>query len=761
MTAAVNPKVWPRMRRHKKGEAYSDSAARFNFVAAGRRSGKTLRLKAKTILAALTGTPFADPHFGLCAPTRDQAKRIFWKDIKAMMPREFIRDISESELVVTLHNGSAIHILGLDKPERVEGSPWDGLGLTEIANTKPDAWQANIRPALADRNGWADLEGVPEGRNHAFTLAQDAIRDQERYKKLSQWGYHHWVSAEVLPKDEIESAKRDMDPLTYAQEFEADFVSFQGSAYYVWQTSVHAVNRLRYNDRRALILALDFNVSPGVAAIGQEQTLPNGELGTGWIGEVWIERDSNTLKVMDKFLARYGSHRGILLLHGDATGGAKGSAHVAGSDWELVLQKLKPVFGARLKAHYPRANPSERSRVNAVNSRLCSALGVVRMMVDPVACPHIVTDFEGVDLDDNGAIDKKGDKRLSHLCFRGDTTVLTPAGEQRIDSLPARGLVQGWNGQWVAYEDARRTIAGAEIVAVSIQGHPEVYCTPQHQYLTASGEWICAKNLQGHKLCHWRSLSHPLLSRYSGDDGMSGITASTTTRAARSGCIGQSGLITMAQFPRAFACTTGTGIGVTMRSGIWNSWMSIPTSPYTPQMPHDAPDSFEGWPRGARLPLPGTGAQKVELGIGLTTRSTGKPSISAILTLANTAEALMRVRIERMATAPKSARLPGATTMASTTKTESAPSARNRIAGIATSGPAPAAGHAGESSPNGTVLNVRPMPRADAYCLRVPGDGCFALADGWVVSNSDAVGYFVREVYPVNTGGASASPLEL
>ena len=415
MPAAKQSSLWPTMRRHPKGEAYSASEKRFHGIFAGRRSGKTFRLKLKAIRAAYAGTAFLDPRFFLGAPTRDQAKSIFWKDLKAMVPRKFQADVSESHLVITLKNGSSIHVVGLDKPERIEGTPWDGGGVTEFANVKANAWHENIRPALADRNGWCDLEGVPEGRNHAYQLAQRAQADEERYKALSEWGYHHWISAEVLAASEVESARNEMDPLTFAQEFEADFISFQGSAYYVWETAENGKHRLRYNDRRPLVLALDFNVSPGVAAIGQEQTLPNGELGTGWIDEVWIERDSNTLKVMDKFLARYASHRGIVQLHGDASGGAKGSAKVAGSDWELVLQKLKPVFGSRLKAQYPKGNPSERARLNATNSRLCSALGTVRMMVDPAACPHLVLDFEGTDLDDHGAIDKPQGTMLTHL----------------------------------------------------------------------------------------------------------------------------------------------------------------------------------------------------------------------------------------------------------------------------------------------------------------------------------------------------------
>jgi hypothetical protein len=220
-----------RLFLHPAGQAYSRSPHRFNTVYAGRRSGKTLRLKRKVWIASQRGSAFPDPHYFLGAPTRDQAKRIFWNDMKLMVPRRLRRGApSESELVIPCLSGSNIHIIGLDKPQRIEGSPWDGGGITEFANVRGDAWPLHIRPALSDRGGWCDLEGVPEGRNHFYDRVLDAEAKMERYRKLSEWGSFHWKSSEVLPPSEIEAARRDLDALSFQQEYDADFVSFQGKA---------------------------------------------------------------------------------------------------------------------------------------------------------------------------------------------------------------------------------------------------------------------------------------------------------------------------------------------------------------------------------------------------------------------------------------------------------------------------------------------------------------------------------------------------
>jgi len=318
-------------------------------------------------------------------------------------------------------NGTEFHVEGLDRPERIEGSPWDGCVVDEIANCKDTAWPLNIRPALSDRMGWADLIGVPEGRNHYYDLNQMALAEMREKGAASDWASHHWTSEEVLPLfgrgAEIDAAKRDLDELSYEQEYRASFISFEGRAYYPFSQQEH-VARLKYDPNQPIGFCFDFNVSPGVAVVVQEQILPNGIIGTGCIGEVYIPRNSNTPAVCRKLVHDWGStHRGRVTCYGDATGGSQGTAKVEGSDWTLIARELRPTFGERLYFDLPRANPPERDRVNAVNSRLKSRSGVVRMMVDGKSCPYTVKDLDGVRLlkGGSGEIDKKIDPMLTHL----------------------------------------------------------------------------------------------------------------------------------------------------------------------------------------------------------------------------------------------------------------------------------------------------------------------------------------------------------
>jgi len=412
---------WSVLRPHDGQRAFYREDARFVVVPAGRRSGKTETAKRRLVRRALLGSDYDAPRYFAAAPTREQAKRIWWNDLKRMVPAPAIRGTpSESELTIPLWHGGEIVVVGLDKPERMEGAPWDGGVIDEIANVKPQAWGENIRPALSDRRAWCDLIGVPEGRNHYFDLYQDAKTRQAAGDRT--WATYTWTSDTVLPAEEIEEAKRTLDPQTYAQEYLATFNSFSGRAYYAFGDDNVLPVRALYDPQRPLIICLDFNVAPGVAAVCQEVQI-GGRWVTGVIGQVWIADNSNTPAVCRRLLLDWGAHRGGVQVYGDATGGARGTAQIAGSDWDLVKAVLTKGdgefrgFGNRVVFHVKPSNPPERARVNAVNARCCTMEGVRWLYVDPEHAPRVVRDLEGVRVLEGGSgeIDKKSTPQLTHI----------------------------------------------------------------------------------------------------------------------------------------------------------------------------------------------------------------------------------------------------------------------------------------------------------------------------------------------------------
>lgn len=417
---------WTKLIYHAEQQRYYFSKARFCIAHAGRRAGKTELAKRKLVKKAMT---FALPsgRFVLGAPTHRQAVDIFWDDTIALVPKWALRtgnsrSISISYRRIALKNSAAIEILGLDKPERIEGPPLDGFVGDEFGNFKPDVWGQNIRPALSTlgRPGWADLIGVPEGKNHYFQLVED-VKDKK------DWDIFTWLTSEINP-EEAERAKGDLDTLTYGQEYEGQFVSFKGRAYYAFDQELNCPPpgvRVMYDPAYPLYFCHDFNRVPGNCIILQElpaEKFPwliqrnNGQnrgVISCAIDEIFLRQDSNTEKVCDILIQRWSKiHKGLVYLHGDATGGAKTSQGIDGSDWDIIAKKLKGVFN--YKEQFPRSNPFVRVRINSVNSRLRSADGYISTIVDRKACPFLIRDFESVTCNDAGELEKSS-AMLTHI----------------------------------------------------------------------------------------------------------------------------------------------------------------------------------------------------------------------------------------------------------------------------------------------------------------------------------------------------------
>jgi phage terminase large subunit len=99
--------------------------------------------------------------------------------------------------------------------------------LDEYADMDPRVWSEIIRPALADRQGWAVFIGTPKGRNAFFELWRRSQSEPGWFSlmlKASETG--------LIPESELESARRDLTEEQYAQEFECSFDAAVVGSYY-------------------------------------------------------------------------------------------------------------------------------------------------------------------------------------------------------------------------------------------------------------------------------------------------------------------------------------------------------------------------------------------------------------------------------------------------------------------------------------------------------------------------------------------------
>jgi len=217
---------------------------RFNVLVLHRRFGKTVLSINETIDRALR-CPLKSPQYAYVAPTYGQAKRIAWEYLK-----EYTKEIpgakpNEAELRVDIprpHMKDKIRfmLLGSENPDTLRGIYLDGVVLDEFAVCDPTIWGQVVRPALADRIGWAIFLGTPKGQNHFFDLYNKARKNPDWYVCT-----YRASETKVLSTYELRAAKDEMSEEEYLQEFECSFTAANTGAYYQKQMLIaEAENRV-------------------------------------------------------------------------------------------------------------------------------------------------------------------------------------------------------------------------------------------------------------------------------------------------------------------------------------------------------------------------------------------------------------------------------------------------------------------------------------------------------------------------------------
>jgi phage terminase large subunit len=195
-------------------------------IVAHRRCGKTVACIQDLILRAMQCRN-PNGRYAYIAPLYNQAKDVAWLYLKEYTDGLRAGEPNETDLRVDLINGARIRLYGADNPDRLRGLYLDGLVLDEYADMAPSIWGSVLRPALADRQGWATFIGTPKGRNAFFDLYSRAGLSPDWYAArllASQTG--------ILPESELRDAASEMTPEQFAQEFECSFEAAILGAYF-------------------------------------------------------------------------------------------------------------------------------------------------------------------------------------------------------------------------------------------------------------------------------------------------------------------------------------------------------------------------------------------------------------------------------------------------------------------------------------------------------------------------------------------------
>jgi hypothetical protein len=212
----------PRPHQHELHDALDNQ--RFVVAVMHRRAGKTVAAINHLIKAAIECDK-PNPRFAYIAPTYSQAKRVAWDYLL-----EYTRPLNATANIAELRVdfwGRRVSLYGSDNPDSLRGQYFDGVVIDEVGDQNPRIWNEILRPALADRLGWACFIGTPKGANHFAELA-------DRAKSEEGWKYLEYKASQtkILPESELKAAYREMGEDKYNQEFECSFNAAVEGSYY-------------------------------------------------------------------------------------------------------------------------------------------------------------------------------------------------------------------------------------------------------------------------------------------------------------------------------------------------------------------------------------------------------------------------------------------------------------------------------------------------------------------------------------------------
>ena len=123
-------------------------------------------------------------------PTYNQGRKIAWdgmtKDGRAFLnhfPEELVEGKNNTEMRLTLKNGSIFQVVGTDNVDRLIGANPVGVIFSEYSVQDPRAWDY-IRPILAENDGWALFIFTARGRNHGYDLLNIAKRNETWFQQV-------------------------------------------------------------------------------------------------------------------------------------------------------------------------------------------------------------------------------------------------------------------------------------------------------------------------------------------------------------------------------------------------------------------------------------------------------------------------------------------------------------------------------------------------------------------------------------------------
>jgi len=272
---------------HEAQAEISRSTAQFRVIGGGRRGGKST-LAAYEALATAIQRPYSIGY--AVAPTKELATRVFDTIWRAVDRAGIVcRRKSHVLMLIELENHSVIRGKSAEDADQLVGEGLDWVIIDEAAKILPFVWEEMLRPALADRDGWAMFIGTWEGYNWLYDLYQ-----RTETGKLAGWEafkFSSWENVYAFPggfnDPKIQKAMRDTTNVDdFYEQYGAEPKRSQHIVLPEFRRDVH-VTHVPYQEGKPVLITIDPG-GPNPYVVIAVQDIGDDKL--GFIDEIYERR---------------------------------------------------------------------------------------------------------------------------------------------------------------------------------------------------------------------------------------------------------------------------------------------------------------------------------------------------------------------------------------------------------------------------------------------------------------------------------------
>lgn len=358
-------------------------------VWAGRGSGKSELAKRRLVRYLPVHKPWHDPLYFYALPTREQAKRVAWHSLKALIPKHWIAgEPNETELRIKTIFGSTLYVIGMDKPQRFEGVQWDGGIIDESSDQRPGSFNKTISPSLTHRAAWVWRIGVPK-RTGRGAAEFRTFCDRAASADDPDMAAFTWPSADILTDEQLRWALENLDDKDFREQYGASWEDAGGLVFYAFDNMQDVSDSVEYNPQLPILVSCDFNVNPMAWTLGHLNSKNKIDI----FDELFL-RNANTQIALDalhnKYCARHSGSAAGWCFFGDATSRARKTAAPSVTDYLLIKndQRFRP-----RRVFFPKHNPAVRARFAETNAMFRNASGERRIKINP-RCRNLIADLK-------------------------------------------------------------------------------------------------------------------------------------------------------------------------------------------------------------------------------------------------------------------------------------------------------------------------------------------------------------------------------